>query len=412
MQANFNKAATSSQKIKAVLDTVETYLSQNAFDSVGRGSGLVGTMESVLESRIALANLLGAESPNHIIFTSGATESLNLLIGGLIGLAKNPASDASPSRQSDLSKFSNLSNDSNLSNLSDRPFPRVHLILSTFEHNASARPAYALEQAGLARLSIISPCREDFEKAASAEPELPIALICTHASNVFGNILPIEELFRAAKHYGGVTILDASQTVGHMPVKMTDDTDAVVFTGHKGLRALPGSGGFAIRTALAEKLIPWKQGGTGSVSHLLLMPDFLPDKFEAGTPNTLGILALGAAAKYMASHLEEIRETEDRLFRYLTESLGRLPVNIHTYGDAPRIPVVSISVDGYDSSLLSEDLERAYGIKTRSGLHCSPLAHREMKTYPEGTLRLSLNSDNTVEEIDYLIHALRCLIES
>lgn len=173
------------------------------------------------------------------------------------------------------------------------------------------------------------------------------------------------------------------------------------------------------------------------------MPDFLPDKFEAGTPNTLGILALGAAAKYADAHLAEIHDAEETLFRYLMESLRALPVTIHQYtGEAKReedqaegkpqkdighdphkystrvvqaapahvIPVVSITVEGYDSSLLSEDLERGYGIKTRSGLHCSPLAHQAMGTFPEGTLRLSLNSDNTVEEIDALIHALKQLI--
>lgn len=409
MNANFNKAATSSQKIPPVIDTVKKYISENAFESIGRGTGTMNTMEAVLEARIALADLLGAQSPHHIIFTSGSTESLNILIGGLRGLGK------------------------------------VHLIISCFEHNAVARPANALANAGAAELSVIKPMVGELEKAISSFPSLPVVVVLNHASNVFGYLLPIEKLFRTAKQRGAYTILDASQTLGHIPVKMSDDIDAVAFTGHKGLRALPGSGGFAISSDFSKKLIPWKQGGTGSVSDLLIMPDFLPDKFEAGTPNTLGILALGAAADYANKHLEEIHSTEEALFQYLMESLHALPITIHQYTEEPRqdkdrtedksqtntsqkgmsqctkgmsqfttpvhaIPVVSITVDGYDSSLLSEDLDRRYGIKTRSGLHCSPLAHRAMGTFPEGTLRLSLNSDNTKEEIDYLVRALKQLI--
>lgn len=449
MNANFNRAATSATKSRPVLDIVREHL-LNDIDSVGRGSGAFEAMSSVFEARIALADLLHAESPTHIIFTSGATESLNILIGGLIGLIRDrepqtaaPSADGRPQtdpteRKKSCEPLVRLRSDS----------PRLlHLIISCYEHNAVARPAKALADHGLAVLTVVEPepsALEDALKAAADRSDIgATVVIMTHASNVFGNVLPIGELFPLAKAYGAYTVLDSSQTLGHIPVAMTEYIDAIAFTGHKGLKALPGSGGFAIRSSFAEKLMPWKFGGTGSISDSLEMPDFLPDKFEAGTPNMLGIIALGAAASHVGAHLSDIHRREAALFSRLIRSLRELPVRIHgdigqfdhlcLCGAAPAvapittdrapgsfdcedarshcIPVVSITIDDYDSSLLSDDLDRLYHIKTRSGLHCAPLAHRHHGTFPEGTLRLSLNSDNTEEEIDHLIRALRELLQ-
>lgn len=389
MKVNFNRAATSATKSKAVLETVNRHLLHD-MDSVGRGSGAVDTMAAVLDARIALADLLNAESPNHIVFTSGATESLNILIGGLLGLQNEDT--------------------------------ELHLIISVFEHNAVARPANALAERTSVHLHIIEPTPEALaeilgsitRRSGDLQKKAEIAVIMTHASNVFGNLLPVDSLFSAAKQCGAYTILDASQTLGHIPVQMSDGVDAIAFTGHKGLKALPGSGGFCIRGAFADKLMPWKYGGTGSISDSLQMPDFLPDKFEAGTPNILGILALGAAAADTAKHLREHADKEHLLFQYLLASLRKLPVNIQLVSENPdtehQIPVLSITADDYDASLLADDLDKQYGIQTRSGLHCAPLAHRHRNTFPEGTLRISLNSDNTMEEIDYFTNALQTLL--
>lgn len=392
MSINFNKAATSEIKPQMVIDAVNGFMSANSFQSVGRGGGELESMEGVLSSRIAVAELLSQAdcriSPNEVIFSSGATESLNILIGGLSAL--------------------------------ECP----HVIITCFEHNSVARPVYALSERGLATMSVLGLVGDDGrimdeagmlgalkKEIGNAPKGKKCVFICTNASNVFGNVLPVESLFGLSKQYGIYNILDTAQTLGHTDVKLTRDLDALVFTGHKGLKGLPGSGGFVIKPSFADLLASWKLGGTGSTSHLLTMPDFLPDKFECGTPNTLGIAALGAAAKYVAENLRDIEKKEFALYSKLIAELRKLPLKIYADDDYyKKMPVISFTVDGYDSSVLAGDLEEGYGIFTRTGLHCAPLAHTAMGTMPEGTLRISFNSDNTFEEIEIFIDALKMLM--
>ncbi len=398
MPINFNKAASSQIKPQSVIETINSFVASNSFHNAGRGGGELKSMEGILGARYSIAKLLSGSnckiSPNEVIFTSGATESLNMLIGGLSGLG-------SP-----------------------------NIVISCFEHNSVARPAYALAESCDASIKVLELVDErsgkifSTDRAAEALKQVldsaPVGktsvFICTNASNVFGNILPVDELFKEAKRKGAYTILDTAQTLGHIDTKMTDCTDALVFTGHKGLGGLPGTGGFVIKPEFADVLSPWKSGGTGSTSHLLTMPDFLPDKFECGTPNTLGIAALDAAAKYVAQNLDFICRREEELKKRLISELLSLPVQLygefegsHNFAD-DRVPVISLTVNGYDSALLADDLEQGYGILTRTGLHCAPLAHTAMGTMPEGTLRVSINSDNTEQEIEIFINALKSLI--
>lgn len=415
----FNRSATSFDKVEPVIDIINEYASKGQISSVGRGGGTDSSMEAVFDARLKVASLLGAGSPNEVAFTSGATESLNMLIFGLLCY--------------------------------DIP----HIIISQFEHNAVSRPVFNLVERGLATMAVIAPSASSLKRALEDAPSgRQIALVINHASNVFGNILPIHDILPIAKAAGAVTIVDSSQTLGHIPLKLTDYIDAIAFTGHKGLRALPGSGGFVVKEELGLRLKPWKFGGTGSASESPRMPEFLPDRFEAGTPNTLGILALGAAAEYIDKNLDDISKKEDFLLDAMdktfdelaskyaltvyraplpdasnTEEQRRIVQRLRAELDMPeykvycnpsdfteselrpqRAPIISINADGYDSSILESDLETKYSILTRSGLHCSPLAHIAMGTMPQGTLRFSINSSNTLEEIEYVKGALARLL--
>jgi selenocysteine lyase/cysteine desulfurase len=245
----------------------------------------------------------------------------------------------------------------------------------------------------------------------------------TGASNVLGTLLPWEESFALAKEYGLFTLLDAAQTAGCVPLRFNENLDALAFTGHKGLGALAGTGGFILSKAAAGLLEPWICGGTGSASDSLDQPGFLPDKFESGTPNTLGILSLALAVEEIQERgLGKIREREQDLTRRFLDgvrSIGGLLV--YGTGRAEQsVPVVAVnavnalkaggSSPWSDNALLARKLYDDYGIITRPGLHCSPLAHRCAGTFPGGSLRLSFGFETTEEEIDTALGALEKIV--
>ncbi len=410
-KVNFNRAATSGEKPEHIIQAVRNYIDENAFGAVGRGSGSGGA-ETVLDARISISDLVGADSPTNVIFTSGASESLNMLIFGLAYKGESVPNKLDYTNGTKAHKIEKTKTGA----VAVKP----HIVFSCYEHNAVIRPVYNLVQRDLATGETINPDLESLKKAFASSDAKEKVLILNHASNVFGNILPVEELFAYAKEQGAYTIMDVSQTLGHIDVKMGDYVDAIAFTGHKGLKGLQGSGGIIIKKAFAERLGIWKAGGTGSASDSLEMPFFTPDKFEAGTPNNLGIMTLGVAAEYiMEKGIDNIRKEELELYNYLLEKISALPVKIvsphfEEYGKIipeKQIPVLSISVEGYDHSLLATDLAKEYGIQTRIGLHCAPFAHVAMGTMPEGTLRISLTSSNTKEEIDYLVESLDKLLK-
>jgi selenocysteine lyase/cysteine desulfurase len=237
----------------------------------------------------------------------------------------------------------------------------------------------------------------------------------THASNVLGTILPAAECFRIAREYGLLTVLDAAQTGGILPLAMGDDCDALVFAGHKGLGGLAGSGGFVLGKALAAasgEIWPWISGGTGSASQSLDMPDFLPDRFEPGTQNSIGILGLAASVEeILRIGVEKIRERErEHTARFLSGLEGIKKLKSCGTGDPSRsVPVVSVVVRGCDPGEVSRLLFERHGIITRSGLHCSPLAHQSAGTFPDGTVRFSFGRGTTEEEIDTMLEALSAL---
>lgn len=373
-----NYASTSPSLSARVAAACTEYLQAPLHLNAGRSFEGLADTAIALNARTSLAGLLGASSPSHIIFTSGVTASLNMALHGLLQ-------------------------------------PGSHVLATGVEHNAVARPLALMQRQGLADITWL-PCAPNgtLDPAcihAAVRPNTKL-LVMTHASNVLGTLLPFEACFAIAKQYGLYTVLDAAQTAGALPLRMGPHTDVLAFTGQKGLRGLAGVGGFAVSAGVAKQIHPWLAGGTGSASDKLEMPEYLPDRFEPGTQNTLGILSLGASVRELEQiGLEKIREQEKSLTRRFLDGACALPLTLHGTGDADTcMPVVSVSNPTHDAGVLARRLYDEYGILTRSGLHCAPLAHRTAGTFPAGTLRFSFGYDTTEAEIDASLSALETLL--
>jgi selenocysteine lyase/cysteine desulfurase len=238
----------------------------------------------------------------------------------------------------------------------------------------------------------------------------------SHASNVLGTIAPVTECCKIAREYGVFTILDAAQTAGTLPfpscAAAEPCADAIGFAGHKGPGGLAGIGGLVISGSAAAAMKPWVRGGTGSRSESLEMPDFLPDTFEPGTQNVIGALSLAVSVEeLMRVGVPSIRAREKELTARFIKGLGDIK-KVFIYGTRDPIQsvaVVSLTVDGYDSGEVSRLLFERRGIITRSGLHCSPLAHRSAGTFPQGTVRFSFGRGTTESEIDAILESLAAL---
>jgi len=371
---NMNHAATSASKPVEVIESALAYLQANSHQSSGRGGDELESASVVFDARISVAEFFKASHPSRVVFTSGATESINMAIHGLV-------------REG------------------------CHVLATSMEHNAVARPLHLLWQQGKIDLTWL-PCGSDgsFDPSCitSALRENTRLLVMTHASNVVGNVLPIEETFALAKQHGLWTILDAAQSVGHREVTLGTHTDVIAFTGHKALRGLAGSGGLVLSRSAEKEMSVWKAGGTGSHSHELDMPLFYPDRLEAGTPNTLGIIALKAAVEAISRQgFDAIIAHERALTSRFVDGILQLPLCMYGHYDADNwVPLVSLNHPRLDAGVIAKDLQHEYGIATRSGLHCAPLAHRSLGTYPQGTLRFSFGVDTTFHEIDATLNAL------
>lgn len=380
MRVNMNHAATCASNPPELIEAVSAYLNEGSHTSHGRGGDEVSALRTALGARIALADFFGAPSPNHIIFNSGATEGLNMAINGLVTEG-------------------------------------CHVLATSLEHNSVSRVLHDLETRGLIEVSWLACDSHGNFDPALIEAELrpnSRLLVMMHASNLLGNVLPVEESFKIARNHGLYTLLDAAQTAGHCEVKLGDYCDVIAFTGHKGLRGLGGSGGLVLSERAAEEMRPWKLGGTGSRSQSLEMPEFLPDRFEPGTPNTIGIIGLKAAIDAInAVGLDAIHARERVLIRRFVDGLKDMPVTL--YGDidvSNWMPVISLNIGSLDSGIVAARLSEQFGIETRSGLHCTPLAHKTIGTYPQGTLRFSFGADTSEEEIDYTLDAIRQIADA
>lgn len=375
----FDNAATSWPKPEAVYRAADRY-SRNIGASPGR-SGHRLSIEAgrvVLGAREKLASLFNIGDPLQIAFTKNATEAVNIAVDGLLS-------------------------------------PGDHCITTGMEHNAVMRPLRALEEAGLELT--IAPCSAkgeldpaDIEKSIKKNTRL---IIVTHASNVTGAITPVEEIGRISRGHGIPFCVDAAQTAGAVPIDVRKmHIDLLAFTGHKSLFGMQGTGGLYVGKGWETRIPPLMRGGTGSRSEFEQQPDFMPDRYECGTPNTPGIAALEAGVSFIAAKgIEAIRQEEISLTRHFLQKLDALSF-IDVYGpqDAERLaPVVSFNVRGMAPSEASLFLDEKFGIMCRPGLHCAPAAHRTIGTFPTGTIRFSFTCFNTASQIDRACDAIETL---
>lgn len=374
-----NWAATSYQKPAATLQAVNDYLQANHYQNSNRA--LPGMTENgiAFKTRRILADFFGVNDPAQVLFTQNATMSLNMVLNGLLHRGD-------------------------------------HVLTTSMEHNAVTRPLHLLAQQGVETtyLTCTKTGQLRPEQVTAAIRATTKALVMTHASNVTGTIMPVKACFALAKQHGLITILDASQTAGVLPINMTDlNIDILIFTGHKSLLGLPGTGGFCLADGLAAQIEPWLVGGTGNASASLTQPDFLPDKFEPGTPNTLGILSLGTSVTAIEHlGLAKIAQHEQALTAHFLAGLAQLPVTILGPQRADQMmPVISLVAPDYDVGELGGQLYQQFGIITRCGLHCAPLAHQTIGTFPNGSIRFSFGYQTSIAELDYTLAALTQLLK-
>lgn len=372
-------AATSWIKPEGVIDAVCDMLRGGCANPGRSGHRLsIDTARSIFSVRDAAARLLGSPDPLRVVFTANATVALNMAITGLVA-------------------------------------PGDHVITSSMEHNSVMRPLRALEARGAA-ITVVpcDPCGvldpQNVEEAIRPSTKL---IILTHASNVTGTLLPVEEVAEIARDRGVLLCVDAAQTVGSIPLDVKKSgIDLLAFTGHKSLYGPQGTGGLYLREGLEERVEPVLRGGTGSLSEREEQPRFMPDRFESGTPNSPGIAGLGAGIDFvMRTGIPVIHEQETGLLKRFLSGLSHLKkIVVHGTADPERmVPIVSITIPGVSPSTASQVLDEEFAIMTRPGLHCAPAAHRTMGTYPAGTVRFSLGWFTTEEDIDSTLNALEAI---
>lgn len=374
-----DNAATSFPKPEAVLDAMNRYASTLGA-SAGRGAyrEAIETGEMLADCRQQLAKLINAESSNTIVFAFNCSHALNLAIHGMI-------------RKGD------------------------HVVASRMEHNSVLRPLHALMDSHDITVDWIAADPQtgtvDIDAFISAlRPGTKLACL-NHGSNVTGTIQNVGAVGAACRKLGVTFLVDGAQTIGHVPVDVRAlNIDLLAFPGHKSLLGPLGTGGLYIRPGLEDALSPHWQGGTGSVSDHPVQPEFLPDKFEPGSHNAIGIAGLLAALHWLASQNFDAIRDHDMALSEAFLSAVRNTEGLIVYGPqnpADRVAVFSVEIDGLEPSELAAILESEFGILTRPGIHCAPFAHQALGTNEKGgTVRLSFGAFNTVEEADRCGRAL------
>jgi len=311
-----------------------------------------------------------------MIFTLNATESLNLAIKGCIE-------------------------------------PGDHIITTTMEHNSVVRPLKELENHDIKTTYVKADSQgrvdpDDIRKAIQPNTRL---IVTTHASNVTGTLVPIDQIGKIAREYGILYLVDAAQTAGVIPIDLSKlPVDMMAMPGHKGLLGPQGTG--VLYIAPHVKLKPLKEGGTGSQSENLYQPEFIPDRYESGTQNTPGIAGLGAGISFILQQGQNnLFAYTNRLEKFFLEAVSSIP-GIKVYGPPTmdeRIGVISINIKDFDSTYIATLLDERYDIATRSALHCAPLAHQTIGTLKQGTVRFSPGIFNTMDQVAECIRALEQL---
>lgn len=374
----FDNAATTLRKPPDVAKAMTYALS--AFGNPGRGvhEAVLQASRAVYRTREALCDLFGADSPRQIAFTANATQSLNTAIKGVLR-------------------------------------PGDHAITTELEHNSVLRPLYEMEAIGVELTILKSDAlgRIRYEDVEPAIRKNTKAIICTHASNLTGNLVDIARIGQIARAHGITFIVDAAQTAGVFPIDMQSmNIDVLCFTGHKGLLGPQGTGGLAVREGVS--ISPLLSGGSGIQTYEKAHPADMPAALEAGTLNAHGIAGLWAALEYIqAIGPDVIRQREQNLMLAFHNGVKDIP-GVTVYGDfssSERCAIVSLNIRDYDSAEVSDALFQQYGIATRPGAHCAPLMHRALGTVSQGAVRFSFSHFNTPEEIRTAVSAVRELAE-
>lgn len=380
---NLDQASTSFPKPPEVAQAVFRYMTDEGVN-INRGcyESAYAIEEQVLETREWLCELFNGPDCRNVVFTRSVTESLNGILKGML-------------REGD------------------------HVLVSAMEHNAVMRPLVQLERRGVSFTRI--PCDETGalieSRMESCLRPCTRAVVMTHASNVCGTVMPLETVGAFCKAHGLVFIVDCAQTAGVLEIDMQRmKIDALAFTGHKGLYGPQGIGGFVLAQGMETRIEPLIAGGTGSVSHTEQIPEFMPDRFEAGTLNLPGILGLREGLRF-------IRNTSpEAICRHELELTGRFLRGLHDFERRGlirvlgrrdcegRTGVVSIQATDTEMAEVAYRLDTEYGIMTRVGLHCAPNAHRTLGSYPAGSIRFSFGWYHTQEDVDEALFALERIL--
>lgn len=371
-----DNAATTMQKPKEVIDAVVQAM--GSMGNAGRGAteAALSASRIIYETRERLCRFFCGENPKQIVFTPNSTASLNIALKGVLN-------------------------------------PGDHVITTVLEHNSVLRPLYECQDRGV-ELSIIgcdnrgNISYDNVEKAIGKNTK---AIVCTHGSNLTGNLIDLQCMGTIARKHNVLLIVDASQTAGVFPIDVQKmKIDILCFTGHKGLLGPQGTGGMYVKKGVKVK--PLMSGGSGIETYNTHHPDEMPTALEAGTLNGHGIAGLNAGVLYIEKvGIDVIREKELLFMKMFYEGISKIP-QVKIYGDfqaAQRCPIVAFNIGEYDSAEVSDELFITYGISTRPGAHCAPLMHKALCTEAQGAVRFSFSHYNTKEEVEFAVRAVEKL---
>lgn len=364
-----DNSATSFPKPQEVLSAMEDYFLNNG-SNIQRGETEYNfsAEDKIISLRERLSSLVNSAHPENTVFTQNVTSALNTVIQGYLSEGDE-------------------------------------VLISPLEHNAVMRVIIERK----IKYSII-PADDNGEIIPDEIIKLITpktkALIIQAANNVTGAVQPVHETGRRLSEYGIPLIIDSAQALPHIDLDMeADDISVLCFTGHKGLLGPQGTGGFVAKPEMINMIKPLIFGGTGSFSDLLSQPENLPDRFESGTQNIIGLIGLEAALEYLERNKDGIRKKERCIKEYFLNTLMDIQ-HIKTHSASAEIPIVSLSSKDFDVAELSNYLA-ANNVQTRVGLHCNVMTHRYIGTYPEGTIRFSFSHYNTKEEADSCINLIK-----
>lgn len=372
----FDNAATTLHKPQEVIDAVIKAMTSMGNAGRGNTSASMEASHIIFDTRENLAKLFNIKDSSRIAFTCNSTEALNIAIKGSLTTGD-------------------------------------HVITTMLEHNSVLRPLYEMENKGV-ELSIIQADKLgniSYDEIQSLIKNNTKSIVCTHGSNLTGNLVDIEKIGKICKEHNLLFIVDASQTAGVFPIDVEKmNIDILCFTGHKSLLGPQGTGGIFVKEGI--EVTPLKSGGTGILTYSKTQPSIMPTHLEAGTLNGHGIAGLNAGIEFINKiGMKKIREKEENLMWRFYNKVKELP-HIKIYGDfskKERCPIVTLNIDNYDSGDIAEELLN-YGVATRAGGHCAPLMHEALGTIEQGAVRFSFGYFNTEEEVDEVIKIIKNII--